>query len=104
MAMKGLDDLQRKMKELSKAISALDGDITSVGFDPSDPQSIELAIQKMEAAIDDRVGNYSGNEMVQGIVVDLKEKYRQEIIDRAAKGRAAGGQHHDGHDRVARHQ
>ena len=88
MAMKGLDELQRKTKELSRAIAALDGDITSVGFDPGDPQSIELAIQKMEAAIDERVADYSRNDMVQGIVIELKERYRQAILDRAAKGRA----------------
>ncbi|WP_420393251.1 hypothetical protein [Acuticoccus sp.] len=90
MAMKGLDELIRKMKELEKATAALDGEITSVGFDPHDPQSIELAIQQMEAAIDERVGDYSKNDMVQKIVIEMKERYRQAILDRAATGRTEG--------------
>jgi tRNA threonylcarbamoyladenosine modification (KEOPS) complex Cgi121 subunit len=90
MAMKGLDNLVRQMKEMEKAISALDGDIASVSFDPNDPQSIELAIQQVEAAIDEKVGNYGKNEMITGIINELKERYRQEILDRAASGRIEG--------------
>lgn len=90
VAIKGLDGLVRKMKELEKATAALDGEITSVGFDPHDPQSIELAIRQMEAAIDERVGDYSKNDMVQGIVIEMKERYRQAILERAATGRMEG--------------
>lgn len=87
VAQKGLDELARNMKELERAIAALDGDITTVGFDPHDPQSIELAIQKMEAAVDERVGSYSRNEMVKKVVTEVKERYRRSILDRAAQGR-----------------
>ena len=90
MAIKGLDNLMKKMKELEKAAAALDGDIASVSFDPNDPQSIEIAIQKMNAAIDERVGEYSRNDMVKGIVDGLKEQSRQAILDRAAAGRVEG--------------
>jgi hypothetical protein len=90
MAIKGLDELTRKMKELEKAAAALDGEITNVGFNPHDPQSIELAIQKMEAALDERVGEYSRNDLVQGIASEMKERYRQAILERAAAGRAEG--------------
>jgi hypothetical protein len=89
MVMKGLDELTRKMKELEKATAALNGEITGVSFDPNDPQSIELAIQKMEAEIDQRVGDYSNNEMIQRIVVEMKEQYRQAIFDRSASARLA---------------
>lgn len=87
MVIKGLNELSRKMRELEKAISALDGDIGSVNFDPNDPQSIDLAIQTMEAAIDERVGDYIRNDMVQGIVSEMKERYRQAILERAAAAR-----------------
>lgn len=88
MVIKGLDELMRKMKELEKAIEALDGEITSVGFDPHDPQSIELAIKKMETAIDERVSDCANNEMVQGIVSETKERYREAILERAAAARS----------------
>lgn len=90
MQIKGLDELMRKMKELELATAALDGDITSVGFDPHDPQSIELAIQSMEAAIDGRVSDYSKNDMVQNLIGEVKERYRQAILDRAAAARLKG--------------
>jgi len=86
---KGLDELSRKMKELEKAISALDGEIGSVNFDPHDPQSIELAIQKMEEAIDERVGDHRNNDMINGIVTEMKERYRDAILERAAAARNA---------------
>lgn len=84
---KGLNELSRKMKELEKAIAALDGEIGSVNFDPNDPQSIEVAIQKMEQAVDERVGDYSRNEMIEGIVSEVKERYRQAILERASEAR-----------------
>ena len=85
---KGLKDLARKMAHLQKATSALDGDITSVRFDPHDPQSIELAIQRMEAAIDERIGSHGRDDMIDGIVGEMKERYRLAIIERAAAARA----------------
>lgn len=84
---KGLDELSRKMKQLEKAIAALDGDIGSVSFDPNDPQSIEVAIKKMEQAVDERVGDYSRNDMIEGIVSEVKERYRQAILERASEAR-----------------
>jgi len=84
---KGLNELSRKMKELEKAIAALDGEIGSVNFDPNDPQSIEVAIQKMAQAVDERVGDYSRNDMIEGIVSEVKERYRQAILERASEAR-----------------
>ncbi len=84
MAIKGLDALMRKMKELEQAAAALDGDIAKVSFDPQDPQSIDLAIQQMETAIDERVGDYQNNDMVQVIAEELKEQARNAILERAA--------------------
>lgn len=88
MPIKGLDDLTRKLEELQRVADALDGDIADVSFDPHDPQSIELAIQRMEAAVDEKAGNYRDNDMVEDIVISMKEQYRQAIIDRAVQARA----------------
>jgi len=83
----GLDALARKMKELERAVAELDGDIAQVSFNPHDPESIELAIQKMYSAIDERVSSYSHNDMVVGIAEEMKEKYREAILERAATAR-----------------
>jgi len=90
MAIKGLDEMMRKLKELEKATAALDGDIANVAFNPHDPQSIEIAIQQMETAIDERVSGYRNNDMVEGLVEEMKERYRQAILERAASARIDG--------------
>jgi hypothetical protein len=79
------------MKELEKAAAALDGDLANISFDPQDPQSIDLAIQQVETAIDDRVGDYQNNDMVQNIVEQLKQQARNAILERAASARLGGG-------------
>ena len=68
-------------------LSELEGEIAEVKFDPFDPQSIEVAIQQFEAEIDEKASGYSGNEMVQGIIADLKEIGRDSILERAATAR-----------------
>lgn len=88
MSLIGLDDLKRKLQELQKVAEELDGNITNVSFEPHDPQSIDLAIQRMEAAVDEKVGDYRGNNMVEDLALAIKERYRQAIIDRAAEARA----------------
>jgi hypothetical protein len=61
----------------------MDGEIATVSFDPSHPESIQAAIDAMEAAIDSKVAPYRGNALVEGIVPELKEKYRAAILERA---------------------
>ena len=91
MKIKGLDELKRKMKELETAMSALDGEIGKVSFDPNDPQSIEIAIHKMEAAIDERVGHYPNNDLIADVISKTKERYREAILGRAAAARIEKG-------------
>lgn len=87
----GLDKLTKDLDQLSKAMAELDGDICQVKFNPHDPVSIEQAIQAMEAAIDARVASYSSNPMVSGIVEEMKEKYRDGILEKAASARLQEG-------------
>ena len=57
-----LDALVHNMKELEKAVADLNGVIAHFTFDPHDPQSIEQSIQKLYAAIDDKVTSYSSQQ------------------------------------------
>ncbi|MHB0772325.1 hypothetical protein ACYCVF_25205 [Bradyrhizobium sp. 1.29L] len=82
-------DLTRNLDQAVKAIQSLDGALTEVKFDPSDPSSVQGAIVDVEAAIDRRVGAYRGNPIVEPWIAEIKEKYRKELLDRAAKARAA---------------
>jgi hypothetical protein len=42
----GLDKLQKELDQASKAFAALDGEITTLRFDPADPSSVETAIRR----------------------------------------------------------
>ena len=92
----GLDQLSRDLEDAQKAMSAMDGELGSVRFDPHDPASIEAAIQEVERLIDEQLGSYVSNPIVGPLVAGMKEQYRQGIINKAAEARtgednASGG-------------
>lgn len=90
-SMKGLDNFNKKIRELEQVSKSLDGSLAKVSFDPADPQSIDLAISQMEDDIDSRVGNISSqNEILKSMVASIKEQGRQAILERAAKARTKG--------------
>ena len=88
----GLEKLSQSLREAQEALSNLDGELTSVKFDPAEPASIEAAIQEMERVIDERVGRHADNPIVASLVESTKETFRQAILDKAAAARAAGGE------------
>ena len=90
MKITGFDALTRKIKELEKAVTNLDGDIASLTFNPHDPQSIERAIQELNAAVDEKVAGYAHNEIVASIAEELKENGRNTILERASAARLEG--------------
>lgn len=83
----GLDGLTKELDDAAKAAKALDGNFGSVKFNPNDPSSVEAAVAQIEQAIDTKIAPYQGNKIVQKLVSATKERFRQEIYDRAAKAR-----------------
>ncbi len=86
----GLDSLQRQLKEASRALEALDGELGTVRFDPHDPSSIEAAIQQISHIIDEKVGGYSSNPLIGPLAEEMKESYRESVIQKAAEARLKG--------------
>lgn len=89
--MTGLDDLQREMKLLGDVADALDGEIATINFDPSDQASVERAVADMKLAIDRKVAGFRHSAMVGDLVANLKQKYEEEILERAATARLDEG-------------
>ena len=87
---KGLDKLQRDLKQAEAAFRELDGNLCTVNYDPFDPASIEQEIQKVRDTIDQRVGQYASNPIVGPMIEEMKENYRTQIIEKAAEKRLAG--------------
>jgi hypothetical protein len=79
----GLDKLQRELQDAERAMRTLDGTIAQLKFDPDDRQSVQSAIRQMETAIDNKVGRYRGNALVSQLVANMKEQYRQKILELA---------------------
>jgi hypothetical protein len=87
MKIAGFDELQKQLAEAQRALERLDGDLTTVQFNPTDPSSIEAAIQKVEQIIDERIGHYADNPIVAPLVEQSKAYFREKIIEKAAAER-----------------
>ena len=85
--MSALDNLSRQLTDAQKALDVLDGELGTVSFDPDDPASIEAAIQSVETIIDEKLGPYANNPIIAPLAEEMKEKYRDAIIDRASEAR-----------------
>ena len=83
----GLNDLQKELDQASRAFKALDGEIADLKFDPGDQKSIDAAISNLNTAIDKKVAPYRSNKLVMNVATGLKEKYREELLRRAAAAR-----------------
>lgn len=83
----GLDKLQRDLEEAQRALGELDGELGTVNFNPHDPASIETAIQSVYRMVDDRAGQYASNPVVGPMIEQMKESYRENILQKAAEAR-----------------
>jgi hypothetical protein len=86
----GLDKLTRQLKDASKALDEIDGELGTVSFNPHDPASIEAAIAEVEAMVDGKLGAYESNPIIAPLASEMKGKYRTAIIDKAAAARLGG--------------
>lgn len=86
----GLDKLQRELNEASKAMEEIDGELGTVSFNPNDPSSIEAAISEANRLIDDKLGPYSDNSIIGPMMEEMKEKYREGLLEKAAAARLKG--------------
>src|SRR5690242_19949490 len=80
---KGLDHLQKQLHQAQEALKQLEGDLGTVNFDPSDPESIEAAMRQIDALIDERLGDYLNNPIIGPLAEGMKEKYREAVLEHA---------------------
>ena len=82
----GLDEISHQLDAVQeKAVTALDGDLTLISFDPDDFASIEAAIAAMDATVDARVRPWARNSMVIDLANETKVSLHQMILDRAQR-------------------
>jgi hypothetical protein len=83
----GLDKLQKELKQAEQALSELNGELAVVNFNPHEPASIEAAIQSVNRMIDNRIEPYSDNSIIGSLADQMKESYRENILQKAAEAR-----------------
>jgi hypothetical protein len=86
----GLDRVAKDFEEASKALSQLDGTLGEVNFDPNDPASIERAINAVNSMVDEKTIGFENNPIIEPLVREMKEKYRDAILENAAAARLEG--------------
>ena len=86
----GLDQLDKTLNEVSRAVQSLNGEIGAVRFNPSDPNDVERAICEAQGMVDAKLSPYKLNPWVSKISDGLKEKIRQGILDKARRATTSG--------------
>lgn len=86
-SIKGLDSLQKTLSEAQIALEAVNGELGTLTFNPEDPESIEAAIAESERLVDERLGTYSGNMIVEPLIQQMKDAFRTAVIEKAAEAR-----------------
>ena len=71
-------------------MEGIDGELGTVSFNPNDPSSIEAAISEVNRLIDDKLGPYSDNSIIGPMMEEMKEKYREGLLEKAAAARLEG--------------
>ncbi|MBL4835033.1 MAG: hypothetical protein JKY26_13770 [Pseudomonas sp.] len=87
MKVTGFDKLQKEFKDAERALRELDGELGVVNFNAHDPASIESAVNQVNQIIDQRAGRYASNPIVGPLILQMKEKYRAGILQKAAEAR-----------------
>jgi hypothetical protein len=87
---KGVDRLQKELKELGDAARALDGELCNLQFDPGNEESVRDAIARMESAVDAKLATWRGNPGVRAIAEKSTEHFRQRILERVTEAKTTG--------------
>ena len=75
----GFDKLSKELESAQKALSSLDGKITDIAYDPNDINSVNMAIRKIEDAIDKKILPFKNNSFVQNLAKEMKAAYAKQI-------------------------
>ena len=80
---KGLDQLDKSLKEVSRAVESIGHEIGEVRFNPDDPRDVDRAISEAQRMVDAKLSRFKHNPWVSAISDGLKEKIREGILEKA---------------------
>jgi hypothetical protein len=79
----GVGHLEIYLQELQDAAAALHLNFPVPEFDLADRQSLEEAIVRMEASVDERVAPWKHNQTVRGMAEETKRRLRDEMLKKS---------------------
>ena len=71
--------------DAKRALTLLSGELARLPFEASDPASVEAAIARADAIIDEKIAPYRDNPIVKAAVKDLKEKIHRSLREKASQ-------------------
>ena len=89
MKVTGLDQLTKMLDQASRAAQELDGDLATLRFDPSDPSSVEAAIAEAKLTVDNRLGSWYGNPVVDQMADGAKASFEEQILSKVEEYKLA---------------
>ncbi len=82
----GMGHLETYLKELQEASAALHLNFALPGFDLGSEPSLQDAIARMEASVDERIAPWKHNPTVLGMAEEAKKRFREEMKTRSQLG------------------
>jgi hypothetical protein len=79
----GMGHLETYLKELQDAAAALHLNFPIPEFDAADEKSLQEAIARMEASVDERVAPWKHNQTVLGMAQETKRRFRDDMLKKA---------------------
>ena len=73
--------------EAQAALSAMNGEIGKLKFDPADSASVEAAVRTVERLVDYKAGRYASNPIVGPLITKSKEAFAAAIRSHVARNR-----------------
>jgi predicted nucleotide-binding protein len=77
----GLDKIQRMLRDAQRAAESLNGELGQLSFKPDDLSSVEAAIAEARALVDERLGPWRGNPLVDKMAEGAKAQF-EELVHR----------------------
>ena len=79
----GIGHLETYLKELQDASAALHLNFVLPDFDAADEKSLQEAIARMEASVDERVAPWKANPTALGMAEEAKRRFRDAMLKKA---------------------
>lgn len=90
MKITGLEKITKTLKQAELAARELDGDLATLSYDPENATSVELAISEARLIVDNRLGSWYGNKIVDRMAEIAKAGFEQQVLAKVEEHQLTG--------------